>query len=296
MKIGFTADSSSGLAYAPFSSKALITKTQIHFGEETLTDGVDITADQFYDKLEASSFIPSTSAPTLGEVIEQVENLKKEGCTDVIHFPISTNLSTYGKNLKELVEPHIEGINFHVLDTKSATLMQGYLVHLAEHLAEIGFNVEQIFDTILRVRENLNAYFIVDDLKYLIKNGRLSALSGTIGILAKIKPILHLSEDGKITTKEKVRVHSKAILRMLELVKNEVSTKKHVTYIVLHTNRLDDALKLAKEIKETESNVDEVLVSTITPTVGAHIGSKILGLGYIIKDGFENIFESFKLL
>ena len=296
MKIGFTADSSSGLKYAPFKTNALITKTTIHFKEEELVDGVDITADEFYEKLEKTDIIPTTSAPLLGEVLTQIEALKEKGYTDVIHFPISSNLSLYGKNLKELVDPHIEGINFHVCDTYSATLMQGYLVKVAEHLATLGKNVLEIKEIIGKLRENMNAYFIVDDLRYLIKNGRLSSFSGTIGILAKVKPILALNEEGKITTKEKIRTHHKALSRMFELIVEETKNVKNADFIVLHTNRLEDAKKLSKKIKEEIPCVNNVLVSTITPTVGAHIGSKILGAGYIIKDGFEDIFKSFELL
>lgn len=286
MKIGFTADSSSGLAYAPFDSDVKITKTAIHFGNETLVDGVDITADQFYLRLENEKAIPTTTAPTTGEIIARIEELKALGVTDVIHFPISTNLSAYGKNLKTIIDPLIEGINFHVCDTKSATLMQGYLVHFAEKLRDLGYDVEKIMEEVLVLRTKMNAYFIVDDLKYLIKNGRLSSLTGTIGILAKIKPILHLNQEGRIVTSEKIRIHSKAIKRIFEKVKSETEYAKKVTYLVLHTNRLEDANKLALKIENELLNVKRVLVTTITPTVGAHIGSKVLGLGYSVEDDY----------
>lgn len=289
MKIGFTADSSSGLKYAPFETNAQITKTAIHFGDETLIDGVDITADLFYEKLEKSSIIPSTSAPTLGEIIDRVNDLKKLGYTDVIHFPISTNLSTYGKNLENLIRPNISGVNFYVIDTLSATLLQGYLVHYAEKLANEGLSIADLTSKVLALRKKMNAYFVVDDLKYLIKNGRLSNLTGTIGILAKIKPILSLNQEGRITTKEKVRTHLKAVERMFEIIKSEAKDYHNVTYMVLHTNRLSDANKFKDLIEKEMNNVKQVLISTITPTVGAHIGSKIIGAGYVIEDDIDLI-------
>ncbi len=287
MKIGFTADSSSGLAYAPFKHNVTITKTTIHFGAEELIDGVDITADDFYLKLEKSSVIPTTSAPTMGEILNAIELLKSKGYTDVIHFPISTNLSAYGKNLEALIRPLIQGINFHVCDSKAATLMQGYLVSFAEKLAEKGHSVQEIIEMSQIFRTKMNAYFIVDDLKYLIKNGRLSGFAGTIGILTKIKPILTLNLEGKIVTKEKVRVHAKAVNRIFELLKTETKNYKKVTYMVLHTNRLADAQLFCQRIKDEMTNVNQVILSTITPTVGAHIGSKILGAGYMIEDDYD---------
>ncbi len=160
-------------------------------------------------------------------------------------------------------------------------------MHYAEKLALSGQNVEAIFQKVKSLRTLMNAYFVVDDLKYLIKNGRLSNITGTIGILAKIKPILNLNKEGKITTKEKVRTHFKAVERMFELIKDETKDYKKVTYMVLHTNRLEDALIFKAHIEKEMQNVKQVLISTITPTVGAHIGSKILGAGYVIEDDYD---------
>lgn len=286
-KIGIIADSSSGLAYAPFDHTIQITKTTIHFGNETLIDGVDILADAFYTRLETDPQIPKTSAPTIQEILDQVEILKNRGCNHVLHFPISTNLSLYGKNLKQVIEPLLEDVELTVVDTKSATLMQGYLAYVAEKLAVKGYDVQTIVNIINNLRQHSNAYFVVDDLKYLIKNGRLSQLSGTVGMLAKIKPILQLDQTGHIVTKEKVRTHHKAIARMFDLTISEAIDAKKVVYMVLHTNRLNDALAIAEKIKEQTQNAHEVYVSTITPTVGAHIGSKILGMGYIILDDYD---------
>ncbi len=284
MKIGLTADSSSGLEYAPFKHHVLITKTQINFGDETLIDGVDITADEFYERLEKEKIIPTTSAPTTGEIITQVNKLIEDGCTHVIHFPISTELSTYGKNLENIIQPLVPNIVFKVCDTKSATLLQGMMVRYAESLVQQGYNVDEVIEKTLAYRKNANAYFIVDDLKYLIKNGRLSQLSGTIGILAKIKPILSLNQAGKIETIEKVRVHHKAVERMFQRVLDETRDAKSVTIILLHTNRYEDATHYKSHLESVMKNIKEILISTITPTVGAHIGSKIIGIGYIIHE------------
>ena len=136
MKIGITADCSSGLEYFPHKHNVKITRTAIHFGEETLIDGVDITADGFYERLETSEIIPTTSAPTPGEILKRVEEWKAEGCTDVIHFPISFNLSAYGENLQAIGKDMFEGINFYVFDTKTACIMEGYLAYYAEKLAK----------------------------------------------------------------------------------------------------------------------------------------------------------------
>lgn len=284
MKIGISADCSSGLEYFPKDHTVQITRTTINFQEEVLIDGIDITADEFYEKLSNTDIVPTTSAPTMGEILKTIQYYKDKGYTDVIHFPISYNLSTYGENLKATVSDLIEGINFHVFSTRSATNIQGYVAYYGEILAKKGYDVETIFRECDKLRNNIKAYFVVDDLKYLVKNGRLSATAGFIGSLVRVKPILTLSDQGKIEPFEKVRTHAKAINRMLEIIDNESKNHKNIIYVVLHTKRLDDALEIAEKIKITQKNAKRVEVATITPTVGAHIGCGVLGIGRIVVD------------
>lgn len=287
MKIGITADCSSGLEYAPFEHDVKITRTTIHFGQEELLDGVDITADGFYKKLRASDIVPSTSAPTPGEITKRIEEWKQEGCTDVIHFPISFGLSDYGKNLQATGNELVEGVKVHVFNSNTACLMEGYQAYYASILAKKGYSVEEIFEEVAKLRDRIDTYLVVDDLKYLVKNGRLSGVSGFIGSLARIKPVLNLGKDGKIVTFEKVRIHSKAIARCIDLTLESAKQYEKVLYIVLHSDRLEDAKSIANELKSRATNCYHIDVTTITPTVGAHIGADVIGIACLPLDGLK---------
>ena len=286
-KIGITADCSSGLEYAPFEHHIKITRTTIHFGEETLTDGVDITADQFYDRLKTTDVVPTTSAPTPGEILKRIDELKAEGCTDIIHFPISFGLSNYGKNLESSMEDLIEGVNFRVFNTNNACVMEGYQAKYAEILADKGYSVDEIFEEVAKLRENINTYLVVEDLKYLVKNGRLNATSGMIGSLLKIKPVLNLGKNGTIDTFEKVRTSQKAVNRIVELSCDYAKKFEKCIVVVLHTARLDDANKLRETIKPLIPNAIRFEVTSVTPTVGAHIGCGVLAIAIIPTDGLK---------
>lgn len=286
-KVGITADCSSGLEYAPFEHHVKITRTTIHFGEETLTDGVDITAEQFYERLKNTDVVPSTSAPTPGEILNRIEELKNEGCTDVIHFPISFNLSNYGKNLESSLEDLVEGVNFRVFNSNSACIMEGYQAKYAEVLADKGYSVDEIFEEVEKFRDRINTYFVVDDLKYLVKNGRLNATSGMIGSLLKIKPVLNLGTNGTIDTFEKIRTHQKAVSRVIELSTEYAKQFEKCIVVTLHTARLDDANKLSETIKPLIPNALRFEVTTVTPTVGAHIGCGVLAIAIIPVDGLK---------
>ncbi|HEY8396065.1 MAG TPA: DegV family protein [Bacilli bacterium] len=284
MKIGITADCSSGLEYFPRKHNVKITRTTIHFGDETLIDGVDITADGFYERLKNSDIIPTTSAPTPGEIMKRVEEWKKEGCTDIIHFPISFGLSAYGENLQAIGKDIFDGVNFYVFDTKTACIMEGYIAYYAQILANKGYSIENIFSECSKLRQNTCAFFVVDDLKYLVKNGRLSTAAGFVGSLAGIKPVLELNREGKIVTYEKVRTHKKAINRLVEIIKERSEGYKRVLYLVQHTGCLEAAQELAERMKREMTNAEKVEISTITPTVGAHIGCGVLGMARIVLD------------
>ncbi len=287
MKIGITSDCSSGLEYAPFEHHVKITRTTIHFGDTELVDGIDIKADEFYKKLRSTDIVPTTSAPNLGEIASRVEEWKKEGCTDVIHFPISFGLSAYGENLLNAFDEMVEGVNLHVFNCNTACIMEGYCAHYAQILADKGYTIDEIMSECQKLSNQTGAYFVVDDLKYLVKNGRLNAVSGAIGSLLKIKPILKLIKTGTIDVHEKVRTRTKAVDRIKDLVLEDTKDAKDVIYIVLHSDCEEDAKALVEDIKSKYLNANRFELTTVTPTVGAHIGAGVLAIAYIILDDLK---------
>lgn len=287
-KIGIIADCSSGVEYAPFKNNVKIARTMIRFGDKELVDGIDCTADEFYELVKKSDVVPSTSAPTYGEIGNRLDELKKEGCEEAIMFTISSGLSTYSENLKEVKDEIFEDkIKLHVFDSQTACLMEGYNAHYAEILADKGYSIDEIFEECDKFRKNTNAYFVVDDLKYLVKNGRLSSAAGFIGSLVSIKPVLNLGNTNKIITFEKVRTKVAAVNRIINLVIDEVKDYKSVIYVVLHTGLPEEAAKLAKDLEGKLPNAKRIEVTTITPTVGAHIGNGIIGFARIICDNLK---------
>lgn len=291
MKIGVTADSSSCLGYAPFEHQIPITKTSILFSDREYIDGVDITADQFYKMLKERDEIPSTAAPTTGEIIKAVALCKEKGCTDVIHFPISFGLSKYGENLESLLPPDmLDGVHLHVYDSGTACIMEGYLAYYASILAEKGYSLEEIYAQLDLMRKQTCAYFVVDDLKYLVKNGRLSSASGWIGTMARVKPILKLGEAGIIETYKKVLTKKVAVQQIKSLIKEQFSSYEKVIYIVLYNGDKSPAEKLYEELPSLYENSVRNDLTIITPTVGAHIGSGILAIAAIAVDGLKEKF------
>jgi DegV family protein with EDD domain len=283
-KIAIISDVNAGLDYVGFDSKIPVLRSIINFGEEHFIDGIDIKADAFYKKLQTSTIIPSTSAPTAGEAMDLLDQLVNEGYTDVIMISISYQLSSIGQMMETMVEEYAGKINVHVVDSKAAAYLQGYIALNAKQMVEQGKSVKEILDYCHYLIANMHAYFVVDDLSYLVKNGRLSGAAGFVGSLLKVKPVLELTKEGKIVSKEKVRTHAKAVEKALEMFIEEIKDAKKVKILVFHTVRDQEAKELVERLRTECKNGVEIDVHMITPAVGAHIGCGIIGVGYFILE------------
>jgi DegV family protein with EDD domain len=234
-KIAVISDVNAGLDYLGYDPEIPVLRSVINFGEEHYVDGIDIMADQFYEKLQNSPVVPSTSAPTVGEAMELLERLLSEGYTDVIMCSISYKLSSIGQMVENLQNEYRGRLNIHVIDTKTATYFQGFIAVEAKRLVEEGKSIQEILDYCHYLVENSHAYFVVDDLKYLVKNERLSGAAGFVGSLLKIKPVLELDKEGRIVPKVKVRTQRKALEVATQMFMEEIKDAKKVYIIVEHT-------------------------------------------------------------
>ncbi len=281
-KIAIVTDVNAGLDYLGYDPQIPTLRSIINFKDEHYIDGIEIKADEFYERLSKEDVIPSTSAPTVGETMELIERLISEGYTDMIMYSISYQLSSIGQMVENLKSEYSDKINIYVVDTKLATYMQGYLAIVAKKMVEEGKSVKEILDYSDYLIKHQHAYFIVDNLSYLVKNGRLSGAAGFVGNMFKIKPILELNKEGKIVSKEKVKTHRRAIERALELFLNEIGDNKNVQIFVFHILREKEALEIKEYLASKVDTPLEIQVHMVTPAVGAHIGCGILGFGYFI--------------
>ena len=285
MKVGIISDSSSCLEYAPFKHNIKIARTSIFIDDNEYIDGVDINAHEFYNKIKNLNFVPSTSAPTIGRILEKIDELKSEGCTDILYFPISFNLSDYGKNLSNVLNDIIVDTNIHVINSNLACIMEGLLAKYAEELIKRNYSIEEIKVETNNFINSVNTYFVVDDLNFLIKNGRLNFVSGFVGNLIKIKPILTLDHNGEIKTLEKVRTTKRAIERIINL--SIEKNKPNLLYIVLHSNDELISNQVKEQIICATNNKNKVITSIITPTIGAHVGGGVIGVATIDLDNLR---------
>ncbi len=280
-KIGIMVCGNSGVDYLKLSYPVKVIHSTLSLGGKEYEDFVDITADDFYRTVVNNPDIAiSTSQTPTGKIAEVYESFKAEGYTDVIAITISSKLSgTYQGAV--LAASMVDDLNVHVVDSRSVSQGEVYLVQEAIDMIQAGKSAKQIAERLEKIRENIKIYVLVDTLKYLVKNGRLSATSGFLGTLLKIKPLLHVLPEGTLVPLEKIRTTSKARERLLEILLSDIDNKK-VDLFIAYTNNKEDAEGIKQLILDKRSDVKVELVP-LTPVVGAHAGPGTLGVGYIVR-------------
>lgn len=279
-KIGIVVCGNSGVDYMKLDYPIKVIRSILNLGGKEYEDYVDIQAKEFYDIIESNSDIDvSTSQTATGKIASVYEELKEEGYTDVIAVVLSAKLSgTYQGAV--LAKDMVSGINVYVIDSRTVSYGEAYLVMEAIKMIKAGSKSREIIDRLEKIRDHIFIYVLVDTLKFLVKNGRLSGVQGLLGTFLKIKPLLHIQRDGSLVPFEKIRTTSKAQARLLEIVKGDIEGK-NVTMFIAYTNNEDKAIEIKNKLLEFRPELNVEIVP-LTPVVGAHAGPGTLGVGYIV--------------
>lgn len=273
--------SNAGLDYLEYPKDIIILRSVIHFGtDESFDDFIGMDAKAFYERISNNpDDVPKTSYVSVGKMIEYFEELEKQGYEEALVITISSELS----GLYEAVKRTASEVKIKVtaFDSKTLAYAEAYMALEAHRLASEGKTVKEIIPYLEKIRDNDKVYFAVNTLLYLVKNGRLSKLSGTLGTMLQLKPLLMLGDNGKVETLEKIRTIHKAHQRVLEKYIEDTKGLDVITYIShAHADEYVDWFK--QEIHKVFPE-REIIVAYLTPVVGAHTGPKGIGVGYIKK-------------
>ena len=180
-------------------------------------EGIDLTTDEFYEKLATSASFPSTSQPAVGEWITLFESLQADGYDGAIVVNLAATISGTVNTVAGLTDA-VPGFQVFGYDSKITVRLMGHLVMKAAQMAQNGAEPADIIATMDEMATTMDEYFIVDDLQNLVRGGRLSNASAIIGTMLKVKPILTFDNDSNyIVPFEKVRSMKKAMARAEEL-------------------------------------------------------------------------------
>lgn len=240
----------------------------VHFGTESFKDGIDITKEEFYKKLEKAEELPTTSQVPPIEFLEAFKEELSRG-NEIICINGSGQLSgTY--NSAVLAKNQLDSDKIYVIDSEGVTMGAGMLAIKAARLAEQGLGAEEINREIKESIHRMKYFFIVDTLKYLHKGGRISLSASVLGSVLNIKPIITM-KDGKLDLIDKARGIKKALSTTFEMFQEKGWTLEGKVVGINHTAAPAN-LALLEEYLVKEYKVKEIIRGEVGSVVATHAG------------------------
>jgi DegV family protein with EDD domain len=246
----------------------------INIGEQGYLDRVDLSREEFYQRLPELNPPPTTAAPAPERFQEVYEQLAEKGATEILSIHISKSLSATVDVAKVGAEQTTR-IPVTVFDSRQLSLGTGFLVRTAAKAAAKGQTIAEIITTLKEQISRTHVFAALDTLEFLKRSGRMHWAMAGLGSLLQIKPLLKMY-DGNPTS-ERTRTHNGAVKRLAELLK-DVSPLEEVALV--HTHAKDKADMLYQKVKHLLPDV-EIPSVDITPVIGAHIGPDAVGFACI---------------
>ncbi len=281
-KLGVLVCTNSAIDYIDHDVQVDVVRSTVLMGDQEYVDFEELTAEDFYKKLaEDPSIFPRTSMPSTGKMLEHYEKLKNEGCDTILFITISSKMSGIYENAL-LAAKMIEDVDIRVFDSKSVGYVECKMVFKAHEGYKAGKSIDEIIEDLEFIRDNNHIFFAVNDLSYLVKNGRLSNAAAFFAKALKIKPLLEINKEGAVVSIEKIRTFKKAVDRVIEKYLEETEGKDVETFIV-HASNPETVQYIREQVQAIRHNIGDIKDYILTPAVGAHSGPGAVTIGYILN-------------
>lgn len=251
------------------------------FGETEYRDGIDLTHEEFFEKLIESDIFPTTSQISPFEYEQKYEEIKKDGDQAIV-ITLSSKLSGCFQSANIAAEDY-EGIVFPV-DSLSVTAGERILIEYAVRLREQGLQIQEIIEKLEEGKHKIRLIALLDTLEYLKKGGRISAAAAMAGALLSIKPVVAI-ENGEVTVLGKAR-GSKAGNNMLrEMVNKEGVIDFSMPFALVYSGLSDELLqKYKKDNRDLfEDAVGDIQGYSLGCAIGTHIGPGAIGTAFFVE-------------
>ena len=234
----------------------------------------------FFEKVSAGAF-PRTSKLNYERHIAHFTKIAETGAKSALHFTISSGLANtieITRQAAEDIKKKYPDFKVYPVDPLTATAGQGMLVSLAADCRDKGWTAEKTYEYLMEIRGRIQHCIIPNDLFYLKKGGRVSAVSAAFGTILNIKPMISFTPDGKLKVVEKCKGMKKAFMQVLEHIKHAPMDENKLI-VVVHTNNEAGAKELA-DLIEQKTGV-KPFITIMGPVIGAHVGPGSVSCGWI---------------
>ena len=250
----------------------------ITLDNENYLDGINLTKDDFYDKIQKSTEFPKTSMPSPAAFLEYFEMAKENG-DEIVCILLSSALSgTYQSAVT--AKGMVDYDKIYIVDSSCVATGIKIIVNYADKLRNDGLSGEEIAQKVESLKSKVRVYAGLDTLEYLYRGGRLSRTSAAIGTVANLKPIVTLDAAGTVSVVKKSLGRTRAMRDLFEIIKKaEIDTDFPI--YSLYTCGTDNCEELEKSL--CNIGIEYTERSQIGPTIGAHVGPGVYGIFYVEK-------------
>ena len=253
---------------------------KVLFGGEEYEENINLSKDQFYEKLLAFEGFPKTSQAAPAVLAGLFEETKAEG-DEIIYFTLSSALSGTWQSAM-FIKEDMGYDKAYVVDSRNATGGQRMLVEHAVRLRDQGKCAADIVAEVEALRERIVLYACINTLEYLYRGGRISHLSYALGTLAQIKPIIHVDHAGRVDIPAKAMGMRKGMEHLCKQADAKTPDPEYPLY-VMYTNDRSVAETLAVRLAEHGQAVHPDNIIQVGAAIGSHVGPAACGLVYVGK-------------
>ena len=254
----------------------------ILFGEEEFRTEFDINDVQLFERIDKEGQLPTTSAPSPGQFSEAYQEAFDAGADEVICITVSSEVSATYAAAISAQELHPDK-KISVVDSRSLSLGQGFIVLRAAELARAGKSSEEIIAGAMRLDPRSHFYAALETLKYLAMSGRVGHLAAGMANVLNIKPILSI-QDGKLDMLEKVRTRRKAWARVVQLTADAIGDGEVELMGIVHVSARQRAEEFAALLRAEVSCPDDILIADLTAGLSVHSGAGMVGVGLVLRE------------
>lgn len=253
-----------------------IAPLNITIEDKTYRDKIDLTSDEFFERLPNLEELPTTAMPSPKAYIQIIEDAMKEGFTEFLCICMSSGTSgsyqsaVIAKDLFFEENPGVD-IKIHVVDSKSMSHGSGWLILKSAQLLEEGYTFEELIEFNESYKKQIKHFLCVEDLKNLIKSGRISNTGAVIGEFLRVKPIMSM-KDGKGAIVAKVRGTNRALKYYVEEFKKRNFPEWTNFVIIGYSSDINIAEQLKDRMIKHAKFTGDIHIMQMGVAVGTHVG------------------------
>lgn len=250
---------------------------RVIYPEKDYMDGVDIDPKVVYRRFPEE--FPSTSTPSLAEVFDAFDKLVQEGFEHVIAVTISSGLSGTFNTIR-LAASQRDDLDVLAFDSRNISIGAGLLAIWAARKLSEGMPLEEVWTRLQNKRGDAKVFFYMDTLKYLQRGGRIGRVSGVMGEMLRIKPIISCDENGTYYTVAKIRGSRLGRIKLFEEVLK--FCLGHKTWVAVgEGDAHEEAMAMDAMLHEHLKNAEVLFVHQITATMAINTGPGLVGVAIL---------------